>query len=525
MLKVLALETEYADLPEGVAPTLKSYLDRQVLGHPTDEMTPFLPKEFRDKQREYAELVYRNVAESRYDFINDVELREVEKFGPFSIKDPWALRRDHLQEYFVQNYHGDAKVLDLAKHRVSMLLKKQLQPGSLGSAFANLPSGTNLGLPWFSSSDEFRGDYYKRAVSLLQSGFKYRIYNAVIGWRGQPNGSMHHIKNRDVWMMDHLETIIGLSIQMPLLQELRKRFEFAAWNTLDQVDRAMTTFLDVARHEIISVDFSGFDQSVPAELIHAAFDVIRSWFDKSASKRIDWLEDQFLHVGIDTPDGVYTGRNGGVPSGSALTNLIDCLVHLIVWAYVSIVIGNRLVLVSVMGDDGVVYFERPVQMHEIELLVKEAFGMSVSADKGGFSRDIVSFAQRVHNRNYRPDGVCRGVRSIVRTWNGACHLERRISDLPPEFFSARTIMQLEYCKWHPNFMSLMDLYYDSDKYARIEDPAEIFKRAGGVRKVEKVLRLQSFRKGHELPSAGLDQFAVVQELRRRREQDINRASA
>jgi hypothetical protein len=320
--------------------------------------------------------------------------------------------------------------------------------------------------------------------------------------------------------MDHVETIVGLSIQIPLLQHLRGKFEFAAWNALDIVDKAITLILAKSPSPILSVDFSGFDASVPELLIRKAFDILRQWFEVRWDSRIDWLERQFLNVGILTPDGVYTGRFGGVPSGSALTNLIDSIVQLILWNYVSVIVGSPLVFITVLGDDGVVSFAHELDMDNVERIVLDHLGMTLSESKGSVSRDEVQFLQRLHLKDYRVRGLNRGVRSIVRTWNGSCHLERKRDKLPPEFFTARAIMQVENCKWHPRFSSLVKLLYHSDKFLKTLDPSEIIKKSGGIEKIEEVLNLRSFKYGVELPSRGFDQFETVKLLRKlRRGQD------
>jgi hypothetical protein len=264
---------------------------------------------------------------------------------------------------------------------------------------------------------------------------------------------------------------------------------------------------------IISVDFSGFDRSVPPILIHAAFDVLRNWFVENAWAQLDWLERTFRTVGIVTPDGLWQGRNGGVPSGSALTNLIDSLCQLILWNYVSDIIGNKIDFLTVLGDDGVIMFRDEADMDLITDVVESHFGMMVGTDKGGISKDSVKYLQRLHMLSYQPDGLCRGVRSFVRTWNGCCHLERRTSGLVPQFFSARAVSQFENCRWHPNFPQQVKLLYQSDKFLRQFDPLTVFKQAGGAENVEAVLHLRSFKVGLELPSQGLNNFETVRILR------------
>jgi hypothetical protein len=500
---------------------LNNFMYGTVVGQSENYTTPFLPSGARGHELEYAEEIYTQYALTPYfDQLNEIEQREAKKFGPFSVRDPWELRRSLFEAYFSQKEElPSTEGLEYAVNQVVRLNQFRLSCLPLDLAYANLPPGTNLGLPEFTSDKRAKGEYLKRARHLAASGYEQGfLYPCVVGWRGQPNGSTVHIKNRTVWMFDHLETIVGLSAQIPTLNALRGCEEFAAWNNLDHVDEAMTKVLHTSHGDkIISVDFSGFDQSVPGWLISLAFKILKSWFATRDWPQLDWLEHQFKTTGCLTPDGWAVGRVGGVPSGSALTNLIDSLCQLILWHYVSWRLRVEIRFLTVLGDDGVILFKGSPAMDEISDLVQAEFGMTVSSDKGGTSSDSAQFLQRLHMLNYKPDGsLCRGVRSVMRTWNGVCHLERRTSDLPPQFFSARAIMQLENCKWHPNFTKLVGHYFRVDRYAKVLDPVEIFDEAGGTGKVEEVLRLRSFKSGQELPSQGLNQFATVSELRRLR---------
>lgn len=519
MLRYGDLSPLMDNLEQGARNRLRNHLERVVRGSPDDVCTPFFPKEQRNRPSAYARGILDKLALTRFDELNDIELREMEKFGPFSIMDPWSMRRAHFESYFTQGEVADEATLGLAVRRMSTLIKNELHALPVDIAYANLPSGTNLGLPSFTSEASERPEYLKRARYLAAGGYRdFAVFPSVIFWRGQPNGNQEHIKNRDVMGFDHLETIIALRYQPVVLDALRHTEAFMAWNDLDYVDAGMTHILNTnGDRDIISVDFSGFDASVPGKLIHAAFDVLRSWFVEKDHAGLNWLERVCIETGVVTPDGLALGRTGGVPSGLGFTNLIDCLCHMLIWYCVEQELGLHIRNLTVLGDDGVIVFEEGFSdMELISDYVSGQFGMSVSADKGGVSKTSVRYLQRLHLREYQPDGYNRGIRSIMRTWNGVCHLEHWDEGLPPAFFSARAIMQIEQAQWHPNFHLLVKHYFSSDKFVREFDPTQIFSMAGGSGKVEEVLKLRSFRSGVELPSQGLNKFETVVELRKLR---------
>jgi hypothetical protein len=495
---------------------LDAYLGNVRAGYPKILYTPFFPKDWRDKALQYGQKIFEQYGRTKFELLNAIEEKEATKFGPFSVRLPYDERIDSVKSYFTKRqYSLELDRLLRAGDAISNKFRlRNVALESTETSYASLPRSTNLGLPEFSSHDEFRDAYLVRAKALEKDGYKdlSALYPCVLGWRGQPNGSQTHIKNRVVWMFDHLETIVGLRVQIPLLRQLRDRPEFAAWNDLTTVDKVITNILDSASHPVISVDFSTFDQTVPEELIRVVFNVLRSWFNKRSWAVLDWLEESFLRVGLVTPAGIWTGRHYGVPSGSALTNLIDSLSQLVLWQYVSDILELDLKKVTVLGDDGVLSFGRSFDMRVISELVLNHFGMVVSSDKGGVSTESVQFLQRLHQKRYRSRGLCVGVRSLTRTWNGACHLEHFTPGLPKAFFSCRVIMQLENAKWHPNFRNIVRLAYQSDELLREFDASEIFRMAGGIDYVEDAMRLKSYRFTNELPSHGLQQFETVKEL-------------
>jgi hypothetical protein len=488
---------------------VSTFLRRVDEGFDTNIMTPFFPKEFTEEN--YGRYV-QVLSETDFATVNEIEADEAAKFGPFSLRAPYGDRRELVYEYFSQaGFTGDYGRLLKAFDKVSLLVSSPLNALSLEEAYQQMPNGTNLGLPFFSRQDEFRVEYLNRAKSFDKAGYEgCHLYPAIIGWRGQPKGK--YPKQRTVWMMDHVETIIGLSIQIPVLQALRGKDEFVAWNDLGTVDSYITDVISNAKQPIISADFSGYDMNLSYDLVHLSFDLLRNWFTPKWHKRLDFLESEFLHVGLLTPEGILEGREAGVPSGSALTNLIDSLAQLLFWHYV---LEDNIQFITVLGDDGVVVPSTSIGISDITELAMKDFGMKVSADKGMVSSDQVMFLQRTHLAGYTIDGVMRGIRSGVRTFNGIMHMES-INHWPrgviKYMLSARSIMQLENAAWHPNFHKLVQEYYKRDTLVRELDPATIVKRVGGIGKVEDLLHRKSFPYGTQ-SGIGFNSFKAVLDIR------------
>lgn len=522
------MKIENLESLQGIQPNawrrLINFFESVEAGQPVNYVTPFLPKKARGREAAFAQELLK-MASTDIQQLQTIEERETEKFGPFSLRDPWELRRPLVEEYFHQVEVKSSISLRKAWLQLAKLIPAHsLRALSLDESYKLSPKGKNLGLPHFSSSKTVELEYLKRAKRIAASGYKNDAYPAVVGWRGQPNGSTVSIKNRTVWMSDHAETYISTGVIQPALEALRHKPGFAAWNDLEYVDRRVTQIIDRARAPIVSVDFSGYDQSLPSTVIRLAFDLLRFWFVVGDKARIDWMERDFLESGLATPDGIYTERDGGVPSGKGSTNFVDSLAQLLTVLAAGIDLGINWLDIEVLGDDGIWSPDQLIDVERLSSYYEDLYGMKVSEDKGGFSLDHVMFLQRLHDRRYRKHGICVGIRSIVRTLNGVMHLERLHKGLKPQFFSARAIMQAENAKNHPNFRKLVSYLYQQDKFMRSLDPVEIFEQAGGVGMVEDVLGLRSYRFGTQLPSSGLEKFETVIELRRLRGEKRKRAA-
>lgn len=514
-MQIESLEFLQSEIGPDAWRRLSGFLESVRHGQPVDYVTPYFPKEQRNRGKAYVQellpMFLTGIPE-----LDDLERREAEKFGPYSIRLPWAERRGSVQEYFFQKEVKSSISLRKAFQTLSKLIPAHsLRSLSLDEAYRLSPKGKNLGLPEFTSSRTFEDSYLRRAKRIEASGYLIDIFDAVLGWRGQPNGT-NRPKQRVVMMMDHAETYISTSVIQVLLGALRSLPGFAAWNDLRTVDHRVTRIIDRAVAPILSVDFSGFDRSLPATVIRFAFELMRYWFVSSDKAKIDWMERQFLNVGVVTPDGIYIGRDGGVSSGDGATNMVDSVAQLIMLFAAALDLGLTVRDVEVLGDDGIYSFDQEIDPEVFSEYYRQLYGMEISHDKGGYSRDMVMFLQRMHLRGYRRNGLTVGVRSIMRTLNGMMHLERLNKGLPPEFFTARALMQGQQAEHHPHFRRLVSWMFRRDRYLKTLTPQEIFRRAGGTSEVERVLGLQSYRFGTELPSKGLSNFSIVKELDRLR---------
>jgi hypothetical protein len=516
-MKILSKEPYLSGLPLETELRVRRSLESQEHGFDVDLVTPLVPDKKHPTEGRIAQIdrVGQFLLPTGYEWLDMAEEEQKLKIGPYSITAPYALRKSQVYsffEYHKVSYSGEA--LDYASNQVSSLLSGvKLHSVSVETAFSDMPKGTNLGAPFFSSDyEEYGRAVLEMARAVIRRKFSDKeIEPCLLYRRGQPRGLTEDPKDRTVWGYSHIYTILELMLQIPMLHALRKRPEFAVWINQNAVDEAVTVILDEASSDVLSVDFSGFDASVPFLLINRVFDIIRGWFSSREVSLIDFVERVFTTTGLLTPEGILTDRNGGVPSGSGLTNLIDSLVQLLAFHYFAFLTHNDVEMSIVQGDDGVHSFRKRWSLEDVQEIF-ENLGLKVSSDKGGVSSAMVFFTQNVHHKEYRKDGICVGIRPMYKALNGMLSYERFHKKWNSYDDSIRWRQQLQACSRHPAFRKAVRWLYDSDRFSKLT-LSQLVKEAKGKEMVESALDIKPFPYGK--PSLEeLEHSAVEYELMR-----------
>jgi hypothetical protein len=482
------LSSLMAQLPSEGAERLTRSLDRTDTGFKEDLRTPF----YKGESREWIiDRLEEKIGFTSFEELTGIDERERDKIGPMSIMVPYKEREESVKEYWHQEWHPDHDSLRHAVDMVKALMPaRSLRPAEYSTAFEQMPKDTSLGLPWLTRDRSKANAYLRRAHAINKST---DVYPAVLYWRGQSKG-LHEIpKQRVVWGFDHAETIRGARLLYPLIEALKMRNGFSAWLGDVYVDQAITDLLNKAQgRRIISMDFSGFDSSLAVELLDCVDAILASWFDESGANDVYLLGEIANTVSLVVPFDVLSGRNGGMPSGSVLTNMRDTIANLIAGVYAGVRSGSSLVDYEVLGDDSVYVYDEDMDPKELASYVEE-LGLSSNADKQFVSTTSCHYLQRWHSRLYITEGLCRGVRSPFRTLSGMVSYERFRKDWNKYMDTSRWIMQVENCKNDPRFVNMVKFLKDGDVILSSGvDPTEVFKRAGGADVVRSVLGIASF---------------------------------
>ena len=197
-----------------------------------------------------------------------------------------------------------------------------------------------------------------------------------------------------------------------------------------------------------------------------------------------------------------------MPSGTALTNLVDTLVNLIGARYVAECLDVRILDIMALGDDSVVQWYPSPPGDEVESVYAE-LGLVVSKDKQWVSPDSLHFLQNLHAIDRVVGGVSVGVRSIFRTANGMLSYERLRSGWSKYMDTTRWLMQADQSKFDPRFDTLMRWWTSKDKVVQSGmSPDSIFRAAGGAEVINRLSGRQGVE-GREVTGESLNSMESV----------------
>jgi len=433
-------------------------------------------------------------------------LRESERLqrlnlGSSSLRDRYAAiklngkrnLKEKFEAYFaVRDIHCHDASADYANQQVAKLWPKgraRLKPIPLDDAVCMFKPDTNFGFPRCTTDHEANFHYYYLESCRIQDrGFclaDASDYPCIATTRTQAAG-YHEVANDRALSMYCRALCNGeKQYQRSGFDAFCELDEFVAWKGQTAVDIAITRLLDDAPGEVLSVDFTQFDASVPFEVLRHVFGIMASWFTRESGAQIRFLAEAFMRTGIVLPDGYRHGdeRTGGIPSGSGWTNWVDSIANLWVWHYAvhrDRPSTGRVLKALVNGDDGVLCFKGISSIPRLSEILFNDLGMLVKMDpaKNLISGEHVRFLQMDHHVSYRVEGLLRGVRPVNRILPKMTGFERRLPvkrlglrDEPPTrwrglFNTYRWLQQMEPARYHPNFDGFMLWHHEHDRELR-----------------------------------------------------------
>lgn len=177
----------------------------------------------------------------------------------------------------------------------------------------------------------------------------------------------------------------------------------------------------------MSIDYSQFDSSVRADIIHEAFNALRTWYRSddqvypgvTVSQVFDLVEKYFATTPIVMPKRgskfpvLVTGKRQGVPSGSYFTSIIDsfCNTALIGAASSKFSLGIGPNNLFVLGDDCLFFTNATISLQQLGQFMG-TYGFKTNPAKGsvGSSTDEIEYLGRLWRNGF----PIRAYREVIR---------------------------------------------------------------------------------------------------------------
>ena len=439
--------------------SLSNLLDRTLEGNDEVVRTNFLEHLSGDEiLQDFEEKVYAPGLEWLNSTLQEIELKQKDKFGPRSIQKSWEERRSQILEHFdppqgidtsdrsdfINLFHGQGTLRPKSWPEVSKAMKRT----------------TSSGLPYMRPKGKLLDDGFDpEGVHSGKATFEGGPWPCVLFTRTQEGG-----KTRDIWG----ESIYTLAFEgkyfLPVFNILKVHPMLTALQGPDAVDIAITTMLNSRGpgEYCLSEDFQAFDATVGTDLQAVAFTAIASFFQPEERDNVQRIADQFSSIGIVTPDGVWSGEHG-IPSGSCFTNLVGSLVH----AYAqSQIIDLCPSSNQVMGDDGVMILPETISPEDLQERYG-SMGLKFNAEKTFQSEDEVIYLQRYYSSDYKRGRNYVGVYPIFRALGRLVYMERKTNmtnEIGDDYFAIRAISIMENCKFHPLHEEFVKWVFQNDMY-------------------------------------------------------------
>lgn len=398
------------------------------------------PTGFVEKQRKYLDGI--GFAQSLYDY-NLIKL-QIENF----------LKEGVPSKAWNRNYKAALRSIkaEVQKAHLSVIRYKTDQ-----DIINVIPKkDTHAGFDFVLTGKKKKGEYFDDIFNFwcthIEKALEEGTFNMpiMIGTRTQASGAYDDegnctgtfkAKSRLVSMIALRVILAELMFAKPFQNWLAET-EWYAGGKADPRINAEIQRLRSKGYHMLTVDYSNYDQSIPAWLIKDAFDVVREAFKGGDFDEEIWeiiVHDFIYKVFIDA-DLNCIFVNKGVPSGSMFTQIIDSVVNrLMVTTYLfSLDCGARKARektdrnieylsdggaqreaasisscskMLIMGDDNLIFTPWKVDVHDLSGYLLTMFGIIANPDKCKYTKPYgyPEFLSRV----WTPAGVYRTPEVLV----------------------------------------------------------------------------------------------------------------
>lgn len=189
-------------------------------------------------------------------------------------------------------------------------------------------------------------------------------------------------KTRMVSMVDLIVILAELTFAKPLQAALGDRAWYAGGKNMDTDLGVIITSRRAEYNFWITLDYSQYDASISAWLIHDGFEILRAAFpnlSKEDEELFKVLEHDFIEKDFIMGDEILHSTRG-VPSGSMFTSIMDSIVNRLMILTYCLSKGIKSDMI-IMGDDNNIWTYDCIDRDDIASYLTKNFGIKVNPHK------------------------------------------------------------------------------------------------------------------------------------------------
>ena len=257
---------------------------------------------------------------------------------------------------------------------------------------------THAGFSFILTGMKKKGEYvvgiYAKLVEKIAQAKREGTFGTpiMIGSRTQASGAYDHNgnktykykkKTRLVSMIDIFVVMAETIFAKPVQQYLSGVSWYAGGKSDPQLMSIIRPYVN-RRYHMFTIDYSSYDQTIPAWIIYEAFDIVKAMFegDKNFDEQLfDVIVHDFVHKVYIDGNGQLRYVDKGVPSGSMFTQIIDSIVNrlmVLTYCYAKDVEIEHMII---MGDDNLIITPSKLNEHELCSYLNYMFGVTAHPDK------------------------------------------------------------------------------------------------------------------------------------------------